>query len=60
LPPAAPPPWLPVSNVAAFGAFVDIRVNEDGLVHVPQLADRVVQDPGEIAKASGREAGEAA
>jgi protein Tex len=40
-----------VSNVAAFGAFVDIGVHEDGLVHVSQLADRFVKDPGEIVKA---------
>ena len=40
-----------VSNVAAFGAFVDIGVHEDGLVHVSQLADRFVKDPSEIVKA---------
>jgi protein Tex len=40
-----------VSNVAAFGAFVDVGVHEDGLVHVSQLADRFVKDPGEIVKA---------
>ncbi len=40
-----------VSNVAAFGAFVDIGVHQDGLVHVSQLADRFVKDPGEIVKA---------
>ncbi len=40
-----------VSNVAGFGAFVDIGVHEDGLVHVSQLADRFVKDPGEIVKA---------
>jgi uncharacterized protein len=40
-----------VSNVAAFGAFVDIGVHEDGLVHVSQLADRFVKDPGEVVKA---------
>jgi uncharacterized protein len=39
-----------VSNVAAFGAFVDIGVHEDGLVHVSQLADRFVKDPSEIVK----------
>ncbi len=40
-----------ISNVAAFGAFVDIGVHQDGLVHVSQLADRFVKDPGEIVKA---------
>ena len=40
-----------VSNVAAFGAFVDIGVHQDGLVHVSQLADRFVKDPSEIVKA---------
>jgi protein Tex len=39
-----------VSNVAAFGAFVDVGVHEDGLVHVSQLADRFVKDPGEVVK----------
>ncbi|WP_171123501.1 MULTISPECIES: Tex family protein [unclassified Ruegeria] len=37
-----------VTNVAAFGAFVDIGVHQDGLVHVSQLADRFVKDPHEI------------
>ncbi|NDK34055.1 Tex family protein [Rhodovulum sulfidophilum] len=40
-----------VTNVAAFGAFVDIGVHQDGLVHVSQLADRFVQDPHEVVKA---------
>lgn len=40
-----------VTNVAAFGAFVDIGVHQDGLVHVSQLADRFVKDPHEIVKA---------
>ena len=40
-----------VTNVAAFGAFVDIGVHQDGLVHISQLADRFVKDPGEIVKA---------
>ena len=34
-----------VTNVAAFGAFVDIGVHQDGLVHISQLADRFVKDP---------------
>ena len=37
-----------ISNVAAFGAFVDIGVHQDGLVHVSELADRFVKDPREI------------
>ena len=40
-----------VTNVAAFGAFVDIGVHQDGLVHVSQLADRFVKDPYEVVKA---------
>ncbi|MCP4719326.1 MAG: RNA-binding transcriptional accessory protein [Desulfobacteraceae bacterium] len=37
-----------VTNVTAFGAFVDIGVHQDGLVHISQLADRYVKDPSEI------------
>jgi protein Tex len=37
-----------VTNVVAFGAFVDIGVHQDGLVHVSQLADRFVRDPGDV------------
>ncbi|WP_323006112.1 Tex family protein [Pseudorhodobacter sp.] len=40
-----------VTNVAAFGAFVDIGVHQDGLVHVSQLADKFVSDPHEVVKA---------
>ncbi|MFG1286831.1 Tex family protein [Xanthobacter sp. V1C-6B] len=40
-----------VTNVAAFGAFVDIGVHQDGLVHVSALADRFVKDPHEVVKA---------
>ncbi|MEM6432359.1 MAG: Tex family protein [Cyanobacteria bacterium P01_D01_bin.115] len=39
-----------VTNVANFGAFVDIGVHQDGLVHVSQLADRFVKDPKDIVK----------
>ena len=39
-----------VSNVAAFGAFVDIGVHQDGLVHVSQLSQRFVQDAHEVVK----------
>ena len=40
-----------VTNVATFGAFVDIGVHQDGLVHVSQLADRFIKDPHEVVKA---------
>ena len=40
-----------VSNVANFGAFVDIGVHQDGLVHISALADRFVEDPRDIVKA---------
>ena len=40
-----------VTNVANFGAFIDIGVHQDGLVHVSQLADRFVKDPREVVKA---------
>lgn len=39
-----------VTNVTKFGAFVDIGVHQDGLVHISQLADRFVSDPAEIVK----------
>lgn len=39
-----------VTNVANFGAFVDVGVHQDGLVHVSQLADRFVKDPREVVK----------
>lgn len=39
-----------VTNVTAFGAFVDIGVHQDGLVHVSQLADRFVKDPNEVVR----------
>jgi uncharacterized protein len=39
-----------VTNVTAFGAFVDIGVHQDGLVHISQLADRFVTDPREVVK----------
>ncbi len=35
-----------VTNLTAFGAFVDVGVHQDGLVHLSQLADRFVTDPG--------------
>ncbi|KQP38553.1 RNA-binding transcriptional accessory protein [Methylobacterium sp. Leaf104] len=39
-----------VTNVAAFGAFVDVGVHQDGLVHISMLADRFVKDPREVVK----------
>src|SRR5690625_2900001 len=43
-----------VMNVTAFGAFVDVGLQQDGLVHVSQLADRFVKDPNEIVKVGQR------
>jgi uncharacterized protein len=40
-----------VTNVAAFGAFIDIGVHQDGLVHVSQLSDSFVKDPHAVVKA---------
>ena len=40
-----------VTNVTNFGAFVDVGVHQDGLVHVSQLADRFVDDPHKVVKA---------
>jgi uncharacterized protein len=37
-----------VTNIVAFGAFVDVGVHQDGLVHVSQLADRYVNDPNQV------------
>ncbi|MBI2394527.1 MAG: RNA-binding transcriptional accessory protein [Deltaproteobacteria bacterium] len=39
-----------VTNVTAFGAFVDVGVHQDGLVHVSKLADRFIKDPSEVVK----------
>jgi protein Tex len=43
-----------VTNVTAFGAFVDIGVHQDGLVHVSQLSTRFVKDPAEVVKVGDR------
>ena len=40
-----------VTNVTNFGAFVDIGVHQDGLVHISELADKFVKDPREVVKA---------
>jgi uncharacterized protein len=39
-----------VTNVTAFGAFVDVGVHQDGLVHVSQLSDQFVRDASEVVK----------
>ena len=39
-----------VTNITAFGVFVDIGVHQDGLVHISELSDRYVKDPGEVVK----------
>ncbi|MDR4505778.1 MAG: RNA-binding transcriptional accessory protein [Candidatus Scalindua sp.] len=39
-----------VTNITAFGAFVDIGVHQDGLVHISQLSNRFVKDPNEVVK----------
>jgi uncharacterized protein len=43
-----------VTNVTSFGAFVDIGIHHDGLVHISQLAERFVRDPREVAKPGDR------
>jgi uncharacterized protein len=43
-----------VTNVTAFGAFVDIGVHQDGLVHVSQLSDRFIKEPAEVVKVAQR------
>lgn len=43
-----------VTNVTAFGAFVDIGVHQDGLVHISQLADRFIKEAGEVVKVQQR------
>ena len=37
-----------VTNITAFGAFVDIGVHQDGLVHISQMADHYIKDPNEV------------
>jgi len=43
-----------VTNVTAFGAFVDVGVHQDGLVHISQLCDRFIKDPAEAVQAGDR------
>ena len=39
-----------ITNVTRFGAFADIGIKQDGLIHISQLADRFIKDPGEVVK----------
>lgn len=41
-----------ITNITAFGAFVDIGVHQDGLIHLSQMADKFIKDPNEIVKVS--------
>jgi uncharacterized protein len=43
-----------VTNITAFGAFVDVGVHQDGLVHISQLSDKFVKDPHDIVKVGDR------
>ncbi len=43
-----------VTNITAFGAFVDIGVHQDGLVHVSQMADHYIKDPNEVVRLNQR------
>jgi len=43
-----------ITNITGFGAFVDVGVHQDGLVHISQLADRYVRDPTEVVKVHQR------
>ena len=37
-----------VTNITAFGAFIDIGVHQDGLVHISKIANKFIRDPGEV------------
>jgi len=43
-----------VTNVTAFGAFVDIGVHQDGLIHISELSDHFIREPSEVVKAGDR------
>lgn len=43
-----------ITNVTAFGAFVDIGVHQDGLVHISELSDHFIKDPADVVKAGDR------
>ncbi len=47
-----------VTNITAFGAFVDIGVHQDGLVHISEMADRFISDPNEVVKLNQKSKGE--
>ena len=49
-----------VTNVTDFGAFVDVGVHQDGLVHISMLADRFVKDPHEVVQVGAAGQGEGA
>ncbi len=39
-----------ITNITRFGAFADIGIKQDGLIHISRLADRFVKDPGDVVK----------
>ena len=39
-----------ITNITAFGAFVDLGVHQDGLIHISQMTDRFISDPNEVVK----------
>jgi uncharacterized protein len=39
-----------ITNITAFGAFVDIGVHQDGLVHISELSDRFIKNPADVVK----------
>jgi uncharacterized protein len=39
-----------VTNITRFGAFVDVGVHQDGMVHISEMADRFIRDPAEVVK----------
>ena len=43
-----------VTNITAFGAFVDIGVHQDGLIHLSEMADRYVKTPGRWSRSARR------
>ena len=39
-----------ITNVTKFGAFADLGIKQDGLIHISQMADRFIKDPGEVVR----------